>query len=501
MTLTHFKDDERKANPRAAMVRVEIRDAQGYANQRRHDLRIGAQPAYVNPDPPEPNHVFIQPLTTQEIKTLSRERRAQRETVRAMKSNAGIAVVGIIGFGIEAQKMFEALDLVTQEQALRAAVERVATDLKTTVTGLVFHLDETARHAHFSLCGYDVTGQPLSTWMGRGVLRELQTALHEELQAFMPDLERGRSRKARAEAGAAPHELVNRSVDELHIDLPFEIAEKRKELVEIEEKIRTNEARASGNRNCVSCSRHSTGCQADLVQVVLDDMCRSGRIRGGFKVARPDLKPEFIDNFEIGGDYKPTSWAKITASAYYSMGKDFLYYVSTGDSIEMSFGSRPIMIRSNISNVRIYGFESNFTISPLHYLSFYGGYAYNISEIIDYNPEDAVSNVDLTGKYLSDVPKHSFSLGTLIKSKYVNIGITGRFTGKMFINDPNIYDDLVFSDQYDEVFTLDLKIHRQWINHINTSLSIQNLFDKEILVSKGTVGPGRFIVFDLGFKF
>lgn len=248
MTLTHFKDDERKANPRAAMVRVEIRDAQGYANQRRHDLRIGAQPAYVNPDPPEPNHVFIQPLTTQELKALARERRAQRETVRAMKSNAGIAVVGIIGFGIEAQKMFEALGSEDQEQALRAAVARVAADLQTTVTGLVLHLDESARHAHFSLCGYDVTGQPLSTWMGRGVLRELQTALHEELSSFMPDLERGRSRKARAEAGAAPHELVNRSVDELHIDLPFEIAEKRKELAALEEKIRTNEARAEKAR-------------------------------------------------------------------------------------------------------------------------------------------------------------------------------------------------------------------------------------------------------------
>ena len=248
MTLTHFKDDERKANPRAAMVRVEIRDAQGYANQRRHDLRIGAQPAYVNPDPPEPNRVFIQPMTTQEIKALARERRAQRDMARAMKSNSGVAVVGIIGFGIEAQKMFEALGPEDQERALRAAVARVAADLKTTVTGLVLHLDESARHAHFSLCGYDVTGQPLSTWMGRGVLRELQTALHEELQAFMPDLERGRSRRARAEAGAAPHELVNRSVDELHIDLPFEIAEKRKELVELEEKIRTNEARAEKAR-------------------------------------------------------------------------------------------------------------------------------------------------------------------------------------------------------------------------------------------------------------
>jgi hypothetical protein len=128
MTFTHFKEDERKANPRAAMVRVEIRDAQGYANQRRHDLRIGAQP--------EPNRVLIQPITTHELKTLARERRAQRETQRAMKSNAGIAVVGIIGFGIEAQAMFEALGPEDQERALRAAVERVAADLRTSVSCL-----------------------------------------------------------------------------------------------------------------------------------------------------------------------------------------------------------------------------------------------------------------------------------------------------------------------------------------------------------------------------
>lgn len=248
MTLTHLKEDERKANPRAAMVRVEIRDAQGYANQRRHDLRIGPLPDYVNLEAPEPNPIFIQPMTTAELKALAKERRTQRETSRAIKSNAGIAVVGIIGFGIEAQKMFGDLDAATQEQALRAAVGRVAADLRTTVSGLILHLDESARHAHFSLCGYDVTGQPLSTWMGRGVLKQLQTALHDELRAFMPDLERGRSRKVRADAGAAPYELVNRSVEELHTDLPFEIELVRKELAELQEKARTNEARAEKAR-------------------------------------------------------------------------------------------------------------------------------------------------------------------------------------------------------------------------------------------------------------
>jgi hypothetical protein len=37
-------------------------------------------------------------------------------------------------------------------------------------------------------------------------------------------------------------------VDELHINLPFEITEKRKELAALEDKVRTNEARAEKAR-------------------------------------------------------------------------------------------------------------------------------------------------------------------------------------------------------------------------------------------------------------
>ncbi len=234
---------------------------------------------------------------------------------------------------------------------------------------------------------------------------------------------------------------------------------------------------------------------------VLDDLCRSGRVRGGFKVARPDLKPEYINNFEVGGDYKPVSWARFSASAYYSLGTDFLYYVSTGDSIDMGFGNRPIMIRSNISNVDIYGFEADFTVSPFSYLTCFGSYAFNISKIKQYNPASAVANVDLTGKYLSDVPKHSFAMGGIVKTEYVNAGLTGRYTGKMFINDQNVYDDIVLSDQYAEVFTVDVKVQREFLNHINLSYSIQNLFNVQIYESKGAVGPGRFMVLELGVKF
>lgn len=234
---------------------------------------------------------------------------------------------------------------------------------------------------------------------------------------------------------------------------------------------------------------------------VLDDLCRSGRVRGGFKVADPDLKPEYLDNIEAGLDYKPVSWAKFTSSIYFSNGRDFLYYVSTGDSIDMGFGNRPIMVRSNISSVEIKGAELDFTISPCSLISVYGSYAFNISKITSYNPVNAVANVDLSGKYLTDVPKHSFTVGALLRSSWMDAGLAGKYTGEMYINDQNVYDDIVLSDRYPAIFTLDLKLQRMFLNRYKASLTLQNMLDEKIYESKMAVGPGRFIIFDIGIHF
>jgi len=232
---------------------------------------------------------------------------------------------------------------------------------------------------------------------------------------------------------------------------------------------------------------------------VLDDLCRSGRVRGGFKVANPNLKPEYLNNFEVGGDYKPQEWLRIAASAFYSKGKDFLYYVSTGDSIDMGFGNRPIMIRSNISEVEILGFETDFTASPYPFLTLFGGYAFASSKIVGYQPL-AEDDFDLTGKFLTDVPKHSFTAGAFVRTKIVNAGLTSRYTGKMYINDQNAYDDWVGSNQLPSTFTIDLKLSREFFNHVDISLNIQNILDKRIYESSLSVGPGRFIILEVRAK-
>lgn len=229
--------DQRKSNPRAAMVRAEVRSARGYANQRAHDLRLGPQPAYVDGSRSHLNRIVMEPPTAPEMRKIVEERRAQRETSRALKSNARIAVVGVIGFGIEAARLFAQLTPEQQDKAVLEAGQRIAEIANTTMVGAVIHLDETSTHAHLSFCGYDLDGVPLSSTMKRGMLTKFQDVLAQVMSEHCPGIERGNSRWDRIKAGADFSDTVHKSVRELHEDLPKDIAEKREELEQVSAEI------------------------------------------------------------------------------------------------------------------------------------------------------------------------------------------------------------------------------------------------------------------------
>ncbi|MCG8410831.1 MAG: TonB-dependent receptor [Bacteroidales bacterium] len=232
---------------------------------------------------------------------------------------------------------------------------------------------------------------------------------------------------------------------------------------------------------------------------VLDDMSRSGRIKGGFKVSNQHLQPEYLNNFEIGSDIKIQNKLRTSISAYYSIGNDFMYYVNTGDSIELSYGARPIIKASNISKVAIYGFEAeiNYVLTPKIILN--ANYAYAHSQIKDYKPQD-VNAPNLTNKYLTNVPNHSASLSASWQNKIVNTSLFIRYIGDQWVNDLNEYDEMVENDKYPDYTTLDLKLSKE-IKTMFLNLSIQNIFDKTFYNNKGAVSPGRFITLELGVKF
>jgi len=234
---------------------------------------------------------------------------------------------------------------------------------------------------------------------------------------------------------------------------------------------------------------------------VLDDLCRSGRIKGGFKIANPSVKPEYLNNYETGIDLKPTLKSAFSASVYYSRGKDFQYYVSNGETIDMGFGERPIFIRANISDVEMYGAEAELRYNILSSLSVFANYAYTHSTILEYHKIAGNDTIDLAGNFLTDVPEHIFAAGVNYSNRIVNTSVFVRYTGSMYINDQNTWDEILLSDKYPAYTTVDLKLWKSFKKHYNLSLNIQNLFDVKYYDSKYAVCPGRFITAEIAVNF
>jgi len=233
---------------------------------------------------------------------------------------------------------------------------------------------------------------------------------------------------------------------------------------------------------------------------VLDDLCRSGRIKGGFKLANPYIKPEFLNNFETGLDLGIAGNLNWSSSVYYSKGKGFQYYVANGMTIDMGFGERPILIRANISSVEIYGLETDIRYTPVRNLSVFVNYAYTSSKIDQYRKIAQKDTINLSGKYMTDVPEQLLATGASYSGRHFQASAWIKYTGSAYINDQNIYDELVKSDQYPAFTTVDLKISKTFREKYQLSLNIQNLLDTKYYDSKYAVCPGRFITAEISFK-
>lgn len=234
------KAPDSNGNPRAISVRIKAASASKVGGQNAHDLRKGAQPAYVDQTRSHLNRILIDPLKAPQLRQIVTERRATRTTERALKSNAAIGTVGIITFGHLAQTFFNELPQHRQDEALKAVAAALAERLKTNVTGLVLHLDEEAPHAHFQLPAYDFDGNPLSQTTRRSALADLQTVAADVMKSFDPRFERGFRKQDREAAGATPDQVQNKTVADLHRTQAADIEKARATLAALNEKAEKN---------------------------------------------------------------------------------------------------------------------------------------------------------------------------------------------------------------------------------------------------------------------
>lgn len=217
----------------------------------------------------------------------------------------------------------------------------------------------------------------------------------------------------------------------------------------------------------------------------LDDLCRTGWMRLGPKLANPELGPETIDSYEIGLDYSPHHSLRISPTIYYSKGKDFLYYVDTG---ELLWGRRPIYTRENVTEVDIKGAEFDVVFKPNNVFSILCNYTYNNSVITSF-----VENPELERKYLIFSPVHQLKSVLQFTSNSFSVNFGALYKDKQFTNDDN-------SEQLDGYITFNCQFSKALFNSFTISLEMQNITNIRITEHPVRLSPGRMTNVNLSYK-
>jgi outer membrane receptor protein involved in Fe transport len=234
---------------------------------------------------------------------------------------------------------------------------------------------------------------------------------------------------------------------------------------------------------------------------MLDDLCRTGKIRNGFKIANPALNPEYIDNIELGLDITLWTSLHIAPSVYYSIGYDFMYYVSTGDTVNMGYKLAPVFQKRNISIVDIAGAEIDLNFDPVPWLSIFANYTFACSKIRKFEGRDSIVDKDLDGKFLNYVPMNKASAGITWKNKIVNCNLLWKYVGSRWINDMNEPDPVLLISQYPPYNTLGIRVWHVFFRHLTVAVNVDNIFNVKYVDDKLQSSPGRLINAELTVQF
>ena len=235
---------------------------------------------------------------------------------------------------------------------------------------------------------------------------------------------------------------------------------------------------------------------------LLDDMCRTGKKKGGFKVANPDLNPELITSYEIGTDFSILKNLLFNASVFYSIGRDFMYYTSTGDSVNIGYKLAPIFKMQNIGKVEIMGTELELKYAIKENITAFVNYTYTRAQIIEDKITNANVDSNLTGKFLTDIPNHKFSSGITWRNKIINTSLLFKYYGKTWINDWNTVDLLYFkTDKFPEYYTFSIRVEKELFKRFSVSCSVENVFNKIFVDGNLEQCPGRIVTGMVKYRF
>ncbi|MFO7963293.1 MAG: TonB-dependent receptor [Desulfobacterales bacterium] len=221
-------------------------------------------------------------------------------------------------------------------------------------------------------------------------------------------------------------------------------------------------------------------------------------VRGGgtfYREANPDLEPEKIWSYDVGVERFLTNnlWGRLTF--YQSFAKDYIGDRLTGTGTFAGGKTRFEYQLDNISEVDIYGIETELAWYALSDLTLFANYTYNVSEV-----KEDENNADLEGNYLPNDPRHNVHVGFHYQNpKIVNVSVIGNYYADIYFDNENTFKDSGY-------FTLDAAVSRRFLDRFTAYINAENLFDEAYPIFRAqgradTIAPGLIVTGGVKFEF
>ena len=204
-------------------VSVRLEKTRSFAGQSAHDFRKGRQPSYVDESRSHLNRTLISPPDMAQV-IKDTERRSVEENHRKWQKNSPFFIDGIITFDKEYSANRNAISIDEMDKAAKRFVDDWCKDKGVEPLYLVRHSDEATPHYHFKTTVMNVGGKSIARGLNRDAMRETQDLAGEAFKDL--GFERGTDKYEKLKAAGGDWKkanVVNRSVRQLHADLPKEL--------------------------------------------------------------------------------------------------------------------------------------------------------------------------------------------------------------------------------------------------------------------------------------
>ncbi|MBU1193644.1 MAG: TonB-dependent receptor [Proteobacteria bacterium] len=206
-----------------------------------------------------------------------------------------------------------------------------------------------------------------------------------------------------------------------------------------------------------------------------------------YREANPNLKPEQIWSYDVGVERFITDslWGRLTF--YQSFAEDYIGDRLTGTGVFGGGKTRYEYQLDNISQVDIYGIETELEWYVLADLTLFANYTFNISEV-----KKDENNATLNGNYLPNDPRHNAHFGFRYNNpKIVTVSVIANYYADIYFDNENTLKENGY-------FTVDASISRRFFNSFTAYINAENILDKEYpmfrSVSSGdTIAPGIIV--------